>query len=89
MIRIASLSVAFSLDLLVELETSDAGAAFGFSVPHEADEHRKAAWWGVAQALDLRDWLQKALLGRTLLAPIFATQECPFPLIPWLSWRTD
>ena len=89
MIRIAPLSVAFSLDPLVELETADAGAARGFSVPHEANAYRKAAWWGVAQALDLRDWLQKALFGRILLAPIFATQEGPFPLIPCLSLRTD
>jgi len=43
MIRIAPLSVAFLPDTLVGLEATDAGAAFGFSVPHEADEHRKAA----------------------------------------------
>ena len=89
MIRIAPLSVAFSLDPLVELETADAGAAFGFAVPHEANECRKAACWGVTQALDLRGWLQEVLLGRILLALIFATQECPFPLIQWLSLRTD
>ena len=89
MIRIAPLSVAFSLDPLVELETADAGAAFGFSVLHKANEYRKAAWWCVTQYMDLRDWLTKALLGRILLAPIFATQEGPFPLIPCLSLRTD
>ena len=89
MIRIAPLSVAFSPDTLVGLEATDAGAAFGFSVPHEADEHWKAAWWGFARALDLRDWLQKLLLDRIFLAPIFATQECPFALIPRLSLRTD